>query len=200
MTFASILLFGKSIDFGHPTQRSQWMLVAGFLLLGWVMARRTIRRRKTTRKQSRDADRELRRIREAKSPSVPLADAPVAVQRWQVAMMETQRELSAELDTRIAVAKTLLSQTGAAETHEGPIPPRAITPPAGDNLLAAIARLQREGQSADQIAEALNVPAGEIRWSIATLSPNGKVAQLGTGPGGGPIAVNSRSLEPAQHA
>ncbi|MEM6691515.1 MAG: hypothetical protein AAF664_18955 [Planctomycetota bacterium] len=91
-------------------QNAQWMMFAGFLLLGWVLARRQVKFRKRVNREARIANRELEKIRNHKEPAVPLSDAPVETQRWQAAMFDLQRELKAELDTRIVVVQTLVKQ------------------------------------------------------------------------------------------
>ncbi|EMI40591.1 MULTISPECIES: hypothetical protein [Pirellulaceae] len=86
-----------------------WML-AGFLLLGWVMARMTVKRRRRKIRQKGE-DREMQRRLDAKvSTALPLSDAPIELQRWQVAMFDLQRELKGELDSRIAITQSLMRQ------------------------------------------------------------------------------------------
>lgn len=86
-----------------------WML-AGFLLLGWVLARMTVQRRKRSIRQ-RGEDREMqRRLDTSRPTALPLSDAPVELQRWQVAMFDLQRELKGELDSRIAITQALVRQ------------------------------------------------------------------------------------------
>jgi hypothetical protein len=89
--------------------QAQLLMVAGFILLGWVLARRQIRSRDRA-VQARQDERALRRGPTSREPSLPLADAPADTQRWQVAMMDLQRDLKAELETRIAVVQTLIRQ------------------------------------------------------------------------------------------
>ena len=91
-------------------QQAQLLMVAGFVMLGWVLARRTIRMRKRVNRDSKAANKAIQQIRERTEPAVPLCDAPAETQRWQVAMFDLQRELKAELDTRIVVVQTLLRQ------------------------------------------------------------------------------------------
>ena len=90
--------------------RAQLMMLAGFVMLGWILARRTIKRRKRLFQENRQADRSMKQLQSTKQHAVPLSDAPVEAQRWQVAMFDLQRELKAELDTRIAVVQTLVRQ------------------------------------------------------------------------------------------
>jgi len=85
-------------------------MVAGFILMGWVLARRTIKRRSQVNRDARAANKSIKAIGAHKEPAVPLSDAPRETQRWQVAMFDLQRELKAELDTRIVVVQTLLKQ------------------------------------------------------------------------------------------
>ncbi len=86
-----------------------WML-AGFLLLGWVLARMTVQRKKRAARQ-RGEDQEMqRRLNSTRPTALPLSDAPVELQRWQVAMFDLQRELKGELDCRIAITQNLMQQ------------------------------------------------------------------------------------------
>ncbi|MEM6364830.1 MAG: hypothetical protein AAF745_10410 [Planctomycetota bacterium] len=86
-----------------------WML-AGFVVLGWVLARTTIQRRKRIAAEKREQDETQRRLESERQSAAPLSDAPPEVQRWQVAMFELQRELKGELDSRIAIVQGLLRQ------------------------------------------------------------------------------------------
>lgn len=90
--------------------KAQLLMVAGFVMLGWVLVRRQIRMRRRNNQQNQAADKALQTMRQGRSPAVPLSDAPKETQRWQVAMFDLQRELKAELDTRIAIVQTLLRQ------------------------------------------------------------------------------------------
>lgn len=99
----------KSTGFGTMQGAQLWM-VAGFLILGWVLARRQMRMGKRVNREARAANRQLEKMRNRKEPVLPLSDAPPETQRWQVAMFDLQRELTAELDTRISIVQTLLHQ------------------------------------------------------------------------------------------
>ena len=86
-----------------------WML-GGFLMLGWVLARMTVQRRRA-RVRQRQEDREIQsRLDATNASALPLSDAPPETQRWQVAMFDLQRELKGELDSRIAVTQSLIRQ------------------------------------------------------------------------------------------
>ena len=93
-----------------PMQQAQLLLVAGFVMFGWVLARRQIKMRRRVNRDTRVANKAVQAIRDYKDPAVPLAGAPVETQRWQAAMFDLQRELKADLDTRIAIVQTLLRQ------------------------------------------------------------------------------------------
>lgn len=93
-----------------PIQQAQLLLVAGFVMLGWVLARRQIKSRRQLNQNARVANKAVKAIRDYKDPAVPLAGAPVETQRWQAAMFDLQRELKADLDTRIVIVQTLLQQ------------------------------------------------------------------------------------------
>lgn len=88
---------------------SQMMLLLGMLLLAWVLIRRNLK----MQRRSRAADREIRLQKAANEQlprGAPLADAPKEVLRWQASMFDLQRDLKAELDTRISVVQSLLRQ------------------------------------------------------------------------------------------
>lgn len=103
-------VFAESALEAIAFDRGTLWLVAGFLMLGWVMARMTITRRRKGIQQ-RSENREVHRRLETKSnTALPLSDAPVETQRWQVAMFDLQRELTGELDTRVAIVQNLLRQ------------------------------------------------------------------------------------------
>lgn len=91
--------------------QSQMMMLAGIVMLGWMLARRQIRSRRNLQAQS-GADRELRQLRaQADKPvGIPLDSAPPETQRWQVEMFDLQRELKAELDMKIVVIQSLIRQ------------------------------------------------------------------------------------------
>lgn len=86
-----------------------WTL-GGFVILGWVMARMTVQRRKRRVRNDRD-DKEMKaRFDSTSSTALPLSDAPLETRRWEVAMFDLQRELKGELDSRIAVTQSLIRQ------------------------------------------------------------------------------------------
>lgn len=91
-------------------QAAQFLMVGGFVMLAWVLARRKIRAGKKVHADTKRANRQIKLMREHKEPSVPLSGAPAETQRWQAAMFDLQRELKAELDSRIIVVQTLINQ------------------------------------------------------------------------------------------
>lgn len=94
-----------------PFETSQLTLLAGILLLGWLLMRRQIRSRSKLRAMEREDQAVLRQQALRDKPgAVPLQDAPPETQRWLVEMHDLQRELKAELDTKIVVVQTLLRQ------------------------------------------------------------------------------------------
>lgn len=88
--------------------QSQMMLLSGFVLLGWIMVRRTIRARRRGRRDAADWKQLEKQTAARAASAVPLADAPVEVLRWQSAMFDLQRELKAELDTKISVVQAMI--------------------------------------------------------------------------------------------
>ena len=159
-------------------QQAQLLMVAGFVMLGWVLARRQVKMRKRVNRDTRVAKRELKQIRESKMPSVPLADAPPETQRWQVAMFDLQRELKAELDTRITIVQTLLRQvderiqllsqlsgTNAAPGTDTLVP----SAPVLGAQQRTVEQLRRDGHSAEEIASRTKLPLGDIEMAISMM-------------------------------
>ncbi|TWU45554.1 hypothetical protein Q31b_07290 [Novipirellula aureliae] len=160
------------------TQSAQLLMLAGFVLLGWVLARRTLRMRKRVNQDTRAAKAALKTIREHKEPAVPLCNAPPEIQRWQVAMYDTQRELTAELDTRIAIVQSLLRQMddridtlGITVTTES-TQSMAAMPVSKDrqaDLQKRTIALTDQGLTAEQISNILAAPLSDIEQILATV-------------------------------
>ena len=95
----------------------QLMLIAGFILLAWVLVRRQMTAKRRLRNDTNAADKAMKLQTAETSRALPLSDAPIETQRWQVAMFELHRDLKADLDTRIAVVSTLLRQVDERIAH-----------------------------------------------------------------------------------
>ncbi len=157
-------------------QQAQLLMVAGFIMLGWVLARRQIKNRKRVNRDNRSARKQLAAVREHKEPALPLADAPPETQRWQVAMFDLQRELKAELDTRIGVVQSLMRQLDQRIEYlaqlEGETPPSAE--PASSSVITAnqkseVERLARSGHTATEIADRTRLPLGDVELLVSTM-------------------------------
>ncbi len=166
---------------------AQLLMVAGFVMLGWVLARRQIAMRKRVNRSTRQANKELKAIREQTQPLVPLCDAPVETQRWQVAMFDLQRDLKAELDTRIAIVQTLVRQADQRieqlrrmESNEASMDTPS-DPAAGGGQASALAldadqlsrlkELLQKGHTSSEIAEQLGLAIGDVELTISTIAP-----------------------------
>lgn len=149
----------------------QLWLVAGFILLAWVLVRRQLGMRKRVNRDARAADRELKKMRAYRQPAVPLCDAPVELQRWQTAMFDLQRELKADLETRIAVVQTLVRQAdqriARLETLHASLPASSGI---DGNRQQVVRELARRGHTATEIAAETGCPIGDIELTIATMS------------------------------
>lgn len=88
--------------------QSQMMLLGGISLLAWILVRRTIRARRQGRRDEIDWKQQEKRATARDASTVPLGDAPVEVLRWQSAMFDLQRELKAELETKISVVQAMI--------------------------------------------------------------------------------------------
>ena len=91
--------------------QSQMMMLAGIVLLGWMLIRRQLRSRRRMHEHDLSS-RELKcQLAKADKPTgIPLSSAPIETQRWQVEMMDLQRDLKAELDTKIVIVQALIRQ------------------------------------------------------------------------------------------
>lgn len=152
-------------------QQAQLLMVAGFVMLGWVLARRTIKMRKRVNQDAKVANKALQQIREQKEPAVPLCDAPVETQRWQAAMFDLQRELKAELDTRIVIVQTLLRQVDQRIEHLSAVEPSQSLPmptAIAGSQQQEVVELLRSGHSAKEISAQTGLPLGDVEMTIAT--------------------------------
>ena len=163
---------------GAITNRAQMLMFAGFVMLGWVLARRTIATRRRHKVDNRTANRELAKIRSAPQntgAAASLSDAPPEIQRWQGAMFDLSRELGAELENRVATVQSLLHQVdGASAGIERPDPP--APPVSGVALVELIQSALARDCSIDDIAARAGIDPGEVRWTIAAMTPGAKVA------------------------
>lgn len=151
-------------------QQAQLLMVAGFVMLGWVLARRTIKMRKRVNREAKVANKALQQIRDHKEPAVPLCDAPAETQRWQAALFDLQRELKAELDTRIVVVQTLLRQVDERIEHLSSLDASVSRPTAAvaGAQRQAVVDLLRDGFSAREISDQTGLPLGDVEMTIAT--------------------------------
>lgn len=152
-----------------------WML-AGFLMLGWVLARRTIYRRKRLVKENRESKAAMKKLMVKTDPAVPLCDAPVETQRWQIAMFDLQRELKADLDTRIAVVQSLvrmaderIAELSRLESATGiSSGPAIVTPGQLDTTRRQhISALSQSGYTAAEIAQKVGVAVGDVELTLS---------------------------------
>lgn len=158
------------------TQRAQLLAVAGFVMLGWVLARRQIRMKKRLFIESRSANKELDKIRTRKDPVLPLSDAPPETQKWQVALFDLQRELKAELDTRIVIVQTLVRQADAkiqrlTELQNEAAKTASVTAPLSplDTRRSEVESMVQQGHTAAEIAAAIDMPVGDVELLIAMM-------------------------------
>lgn len=148
-------------------QQAQLMMVAGFIMLGWVLARRHIKLRKRANRDARAGNKTLKQIREHKDPLFPLSDAPAETQRWHVAMFDLQRELKADLDTRIAVVQTLLEQVDQRIERLSALGSSSIAPEHHQMVQELLGR----GHTAKEIASETGLPLGDVELTISTIRP-----------------------------
>ena len=150
---------------------SQMMLLAGMIMLAWILIRRNLK----MRQRSRVTDREVRQMqRKAVEPprGAPLADAPPDVLKWQSAMFELQRDLKAELDTKILVVETLLRQADqtidSLERVTGSEAQKANkTQAQTPDTAGTIRNLAAAGYTASEISDHVKLPLGEVELQLS---------------------------------
>ncbi len=139
-------------------------------MLAWVLVRRKIRAGRKVHQDTKRANRKIKLIREHKEPSVPLSGAPVETQRWQAAMFDLQRELKAELDTRIIVVQTLLNQVDEKINQLNSMQSKLEPAPTADHSISSkIQELMQRGMNATEIAMKLGMPLDDVELTIARL-------------------------------
>lgn len=160
MPAASIRIVSALATLVEPTSfQSQMMLLGGFVILTWVLIRRTIRAKKRERIASAEWKQQQRQTESANASAVPLATAPVELLRWQGAMFDLQRELKAELETKISVLQAMVQLADQRIATLQRLESGGAAPAARG---AEVQRLAAEGMPAAEIAAALRVPLGEI--------------------------------------
>ena len=139
-------------------------------MLAWVLARRKIRARKRVNADTRRANKVIQSMREHKEPSIPLSGAPVETQRWQAAMFDLQRELKAELDTRIIIVQTLLKQVDEKidTLNNLQADPNTALPP-DSSIRAKMQELMQRGLNAREIAMKTGMSLNDVELAIAKL-------------------------------
>ena len=155
---------------GSNMQAAQFLMVGGFVMLAWVLARRKIRAGKRINADTKRANRLIKELRENKEPSVPLSGAPVETQRWQAAMFDLQRELKAELDTRIVIVQTLLKQVDHKIEALSTLQANTTETDTSDaSSHSKIKELMQRGLNAREIAIKLGLSLNEVEITIAKL-------------------------------
>lgn len=153
------------MDFSEQTP--QLMMLAGIVMLGWVLIRRQIRRRSSVCREERAHRQALRRIERESSLGAPLVDAPPQTARWQAAMHDLHRELKADLDTRIAVVQSLLDRLDARVEqlqHLEAAEPRepVIACPLSREQRNRAGRLLASGFTVEEVAASLQASVGDV--------------------------------------
>ena len=139
-------------------------------MLAWVLARRKIRAGKRVNADTRRANKVIQSMREHKEPSIPLSGAPVETQRWQAAMFDLQRELKAELDTRIIIVQTLLNQVDEKIAMLNNLQVDPNTAPLSDSSIRSkLQELMQRGLNAREIAMKTGMSLNDVELAIAKL-------------------------------
>lgn len=147
------------------------MMLCGIALLIWVMFRRNIR----SKRQSRQADiqwkAERTKMASRASSGAPLADAPVDVARWQAGMFDLQRDLKAELDTKIAIVQSLVRLADQRiQTLQ-----QLATPASNIDLKSRtekISELANIGKTPSEIATMVGMSIGDVEFLLSVATPS----------------------------
>lgn len=153
--------------FDFSSQQSQLMLLAGMILLGWTLIRRQVKSRQRRWRDDQQQRQTLRQTASDTQRSMPLADAPVETLRWQAAMFDLQRDLKAELDTKIAVVQSLLRQVDQRLAKLDTASAAAVGPLSVQQLDEA-QRLQREGIRPREIATRIGASLDDVEAALTT--------------------------------
>lgn len=151
-------------------RRGQLMLLGGISLLIWVLFRRHMRTRNDARQSQREFDQQRRQWAKLDNTGFSLNDAPKEVTRWQAGMFDLQRELKAELDTRIAVVQSLVRMAdqriadlqqlqgslpgSRAGVHDDPV----------RQLADQVRQLADLGHTSDEIAQQTKLSLGDVEF------------------------------------
>ena len=94
-------------------------------------------------------------------------------------MFDLQRELKADLDTRIVIVQTLLRQLderierlAALESTTGAPEEGWDRSPISREHRQAVEQLLRRGHTAQEIAAEIGLPLGDVELTIATIQPS----------------------------
>ena len=100
-------------------------------------------------------------------------DAPAETQRWQVALFDLQRELKAELDTRISVVHSLMRQLDDRIERLSVLENRVANPSSRPGLPTSpnqsVAELARQGHTSSEIAEQTGLAVGDVELILGTI-------------------------------
>lgn len=141
------------------------MLLCGIALLIWVMFRRNIRSRQIRRREDLELKVDRKKWQARHDTGAPLADAPVDVARWQSGMFDLQRELRAELDTKIAVVQSLVRM---ADQRIEALSRLSVSSEAGLRLQAErVESLDRAGKTPPEIAEQVGMSVGDVEFLLS---------------------------------
>ncbi len=133
-----------------------WLLVAALGIIIFLMLSR--RGRKTQSTQSLTPQR----------PSSP-AEHAHSIERWEVRMYDLQRDMLAELNTKLSALQHLLKEAderiSRLEGLANPQPP-AAEPSSVSPARQAVYALADTGHDPRQIAAQLNMPLGEVELQL----------------------------------
>lgn len=155
----------EAIDLGAASSRSQMMLLCGIALLIWVMFRSNIRSRQVRRREDAELTIERKKWQSRKVSGAPLADAPVDVARWQAGMFDLQRELRAELDTKIAVVQSMVRM---ADQRIEVLQSLCGSSQDGLRLQAErVDSLDKAGKTPLEIADEVGISVGDVEFLLS---------------------------------
>lgn len=149
------------------TSEEQWrghlMLIAGIGLLFWVLLRRNLNQRTRASAANRELAQQISRGYGTSVQGAPLVDAPREVLHMQASMFDLQRELKAELESRIAVVQSLLRAADRKIERLESVQKMAAVPSIQDQA-SEVRRLAQDGQSSEEIARLTRLSLGDVEF------------------------------------
>lgn len=139
------------------------MLVAGIGLLLWVFLRRNLSQRTRAAAANRELAQQISRGYGTTVQGAPMVDAPREVLHIQASMFDLQRELKAELESRIVVVQSLL-RNADRKIEQLEAVQRIVAFPSIQEQAKEVCRLAKSGETNEEIARQTKLSLGDVEF------------------------------------